>query len=181
MKTETIEITKSNLHKVKMSDLFESVLDDISRVRKLRIGIDMGDFFIPGDHLKHCYVCLGGAAICGFIPDLTPTSLQEADRKILDYWYTPGGKVDGTRFTEKQARRLKKMAYMFDSFRSGEIGDVFYNYESFSINNVPIHIKGKVDSEYITESFTGEVEGEDLRDLRAAIKRFVKILRKYRL
>lgn len=81
-------ITIENLGKTPLSDVIESVLQDIERVTKAGIHLDMDTFF-DRTNTGVCKVCLAGAALLGLLDDsyLTenfPYSSSEAIKTFDD-------------------------------------------------------------------------------------------------
>lgn len=113
-------ITPANLYKQKLSTLFYSVYEDLTRMIKLGIGINMESWASASE--KKCSVCLGGAAVMGFIPSkcINKESLKEAQSFITEYSSLGQMSIDGVEFSWTQKRKLYSMARMFNCFRLGD-------------------------------------------------------------
>jgi hypothetical protein len=112
-------ITIQNLPEQKLSDLFESVLYDLERAEANEISINMSYY----SNSEFCTVCLGGAAVCGFMSDYSKDTLKQISEKVFSRNGFEGlrldspekVKVDGIEITEAERFRLVDMARMFDS------------------------------------------------------------------
>lgn len=174
--TEQVLITVENLHKQKLSDVFESVLDDINRVTKKGIGLNMGAWVSP----ENCTVCLGGAAISGF---LTPKCL---DINYANELYMEVGngefKVDGVTATDKQSDRLQSMMFMFDSWRNGFTHLTFDYWEEVTNKHLSLKAVNKTKLDWEKAECIKNFRGFTDKDkLSKSIRVFVVILRKHGL
>ena len=161
-------ITPANLHKQKLSDIFESVLYDIDLVTKRGIKIYMDSWAGCRDGV--CTVCLGGAAVCGFKPD-NPESLINDETNLAKI-------LNGPHQTD-----VSRMEFMFDSFRDGDADHIAYEAkfllrksEKWASELLDV-INSFFDEDHFTR-YIGLVEGDELKRLKNDIKRFVKLLRK---
>lgn len=105
-------ITAANLPDQLMSTLFRSVVDDVTRARSVGIGINMSSWS------DTCTVCLGGAAVLGFLPtEKMKEHVKEVEGVIAYDCYS----LDGIKFKSDETIRLTEMANMFNYFRKGDI------------------------------------------------------------
>lgn len=175
MKKEII-ITPENLHLQKLSDVFESVLVDLNGLKAKKLVLDMGSWTnIYSEEL--CTVCLGGAAICGFLPVINKEILKDVSDLII-YGYK---KINGFTFERKVADRLENMAMMFDAFRYNNIRDVLHYWEKISNTSTSSDIVVKIFNEYKGNSYSGFMHNSELKNLKADIKDFIKTLRSHKL
>ena len=154
-------ITIQNLPEQKLSDLFESVLYDLERAEANEISINMSYY----SNSEFCTVCLGGAAVCGFMSDYSKDTLKQIS--------------DGIEITEAERFRLVDMARMFDSFRRGSLHEVWTYYNNFSLKKLNRDKMRNVINEI------GDLEYfayyPDMRKLRSTIRRFITVLTKHEL
>lgn len=167
-------ITIDNLIKTKMSDLFESVLFDLKRVKDNGVDIDMNHWVNANDFNKKCTVCLGAAAVCGFIPDINRQSLNQIEDNILG---ERGGKVDGTSFTKNEAVLLSNMMEMFNYFRSASIWSTIDVFNRFSYTVISTETQRLIVTTYKQSFFKGKQN--NLNPLKKKITEFVSVLRKH--
>jgi hypothetical protein len=176
-------ITIQNLPEQKLSDLFQSVLYDLKRAENNGVRINMS-YYVSNEL---CTVCLGGAAVCGFMSDYTKDTLEQVRTGIfngdgfrdLNIHSSEKVKVDGIEITEKERLKLIYMALMFDCFRRGSLHAMlmYYNYLS----------NGKVSSNKIIDIIEDYSEPDcfysypDMKKLKKSIQRFIKVLIKHKL
>jgi hypothetical protein len=165
-------ITPENLADVKMSDLVESVLDDLDYVKDMGYGLDMSSFI----DTKECTVCLGGAAVCGFMP-------KKEIKKLSKRGSTKLANLTNM-ISRKHSDALYQMAQMFDNLRMLDINGAIYHYEVFSnflvedSGLVAHEIEEIIDTEGIPK-FSFTIDAEELKLLKKYLKIVVRVLRKY--
>lgn len=161
------KITVKNLPEQKLSYVILKVIEDVARVIKFGYTIDMSEF-VHIDENK-CAVCLGGAAVMGFVPD------ERMKGEYDDLWnLVLVGVNEG--ISEEEERKLRNLAYTFDSIREGDIAGAIENWNHVAINPIPEPIRqtsnkivanlGEWIGEYGTTEFNHIIEGAQLDRLK---------------
>lgn len=171
------KITVDNLHEHKISDIVESVIEDIQFVGKHGIGIDMSTY-VTSENGKVCTVCLGGAAIMGFIPDNRVHGTYMSSWDLIKHGVNEGA-------TAEQMGRVLSMSRMFDSLRVRS----YLSFSSYAheVNNSFPEWFGHEDHPALIElnnlhkTFFGIISDKEMKELKRYIESVVRILRKYKL
>src|SRR5579872_1227688 len=158
-------ITAHNFHRVPASDLIESVLYDIDRCLKAGVKFNMSSYGSKLDN-GNCMACLGGMALLGFEPRITPDVVQ----KIGHYVCKAGSTVNGE--TKKYW-----LARMMDGLRTC----MFVNFEEGFENIYRSSIPGPAYDELRLffkshYGFYGRMHTEDVTKLQKFIMEVVEIL-----
>jgi hypothetical protein len=189
MKTEVLEkeiiITPENLPEQKMSTLFYSAIDDIGKARKAGFDIYMGAWGAEAGTLlttSKCAVCLGGAALLGFVP------LEQISKGVaneINYLAMHGGGpsdmyIDGVKFSPLEADDAKAMTRMFDGFREGQIRSAIYHYNSFAYDLISERDEDNILFGYGKTNFYGGRLGVPaIIALKKDLRRFAEIAEEY--
>jgi hypothetical protein len=116
-------ITLDNLHKVKLSDLIESVIADIEIAQDNGFAINMGAYYKKYDNV--CAVCLGGAAALGFMGKDTIEELKTS--------YGVRSADDLSKVVNHGKENIVyNMIRLFDELRSCDWSSVIFYYESMT-------------------------------------------------
>lgn len=174
-------ITVKNLPEQKLSYVILQVIEDINRVIKFGYIIDMSVFVDSRRGL--CSVCLGGAAVMGFVPDeRVKRNYNELDELVTT------GVNEG--ISEDEQKRLRHLAYTFDDIREGNIDGAInnwnhiaavhpiWNHFSRTSDKITANLEKHID-EYGTTEFNNVIEGTQLDRLEgyllALSKEFEKL------
>lgn len=158
-----MEITQDNFHEVPLSDLIESVLYDIDSARKAGLGIDMSAYV---QHNLTCTVCLGGAAVLGFLGH---------GQRALSRLNWMMRSTDGD-------ERLRRLAYFFDNLRAKRSGAMVIRVLEFKL--LPRDKVAAIQDTFYAwrhqfpAVFVGLIVSEELTRLKKEIKALVAMLRK---
>lgn len=190
-----MRITPKNLHRQKMSTLFESVLQDLKLMKRKGIKIDM-NHWTNVNSKNVCTVCLGGAAISGFLPS-QHCNVQFIPKLVNGVIYrssfaTDNLKVNGLDLSPIEQQRLDHMSAMFNAWRADTLEEVVDHYSSIKAKDSQ-QIFWKIDKiRKITKTlqldwdkykgkkyFKGKVK--DDTELVKSIKAFIKILKAHKL
>lgn len=183
-------ITPQNLHRQKLSDIFESVYYDLLRMKDLGIGIKMSTYIDverkEGSRKPEiCSVCLGGAAVCGFLRD---DQMQVPPLKVNSF-LSDISKLAADR-NKVVANRLESMANMFDDFRSCGLRNICTYAAEFLDKMIwTDDDQRKLNSDfrykYLTktglsfEGFFGTLNDQDFTRLKQAVLIASKVLRNH--
>jgi hypothetical protein len=171
--------TLKQLQKMKLSGLFEVVLEDLKMVKKLHIRINMNSWLVQDGHwtlidgfvtkdprnkTDICTVCLGGAACLGLIKP--PPSYAKYDKIWKD-----------------QDSLVINFRSIFDNFRNGYYYTLLDCFNSFTLRpqSNTLEFRDYVAShedQRVRNVFLGVLEGEEYEKLIKDIKSFIKHLQK---
>lgn len=179
-------ITIENLHEQKLSDFMESLISDIEYSRSCGFKINMEHWIVSEGPKggKICSVCLGGAALCGFLDNL-------CDLKVKHHLVR--GEVSSriSKGSFNKERLLSNMALSLDYFRRG-VFNTFFNYitkvlvkiEDISwetTDAIILEYRKKLSLKGFQSEFNGLLEEKEVEQLLKNILIFVKLLKKYKL
>lgn len=175
-------ITIKNLHEQKLSDLMESLLFDIQRSLDCGFKIDMGSWVETNEDGKACTVCLGGAALCGFVPDLCNYDFEFGGKSSVINKLTDNG---------KERYNIDLMTSALNSFRVARFFAFFEQMKSFllplkgvsytKLDHLGDEYLMKLRSEGRQYYFNGLLSDEQVEALISNIKIFVDFLRENHL
>lgn len=104
-------LTPEQFLKLSLSEAVSQVIEDLKKMRRARITIDMNDWWkVTEGSDTPCCVCLGGAALCSFAPDeVNGFTIGQYGRKVLGI----------------KAREANRIAGTFDKLRVGNLESSF--------------------------------------------------------
>lgn len=164
------KITVKNLPEQKLSQVILKVIEDLDRVQKFGYKIDMSNWIETSTNDNDtCIVCLGGAAVMGFVPDeRVKVNYAELEELIVS------GVNEG--ISTKEEYMLKDLAYMFNELRTGNMVPTVEFWNKIAVEPIDdlghkISRKVKQDiSEFTDEfggtSYSGRIGKEQLKDLK---------------
>lgn len=170
------KITVKNLPSQKLSDVILSVVPEIERVQKFGYTIDMDDWIWSDEDVSVCSVCLGGAAIMGFVPDGRIKNRYSSLAHLIEEGVNEG-------ITEQEQEMLNELARMFNELRYGSIQNALVLWNQIAADpvevsneyDVALKIKDAIGREYIGVDgdilgFYWYVRGDELERLIDYVK-----------